>query len=52
MNMMKNVIYFDCPIAAAKRLEEIYKKDIKWWYKEKNSEFENKNIKVIFLQSK
>jgi len=46
MNMMKKYkIYFDCPIAAAKRLEEIYKKDIKWWYKEKK--IQNLRIKIL-----
>jgi hypothetical protein len=49
--LKKNKIYFDCPIAAAKRLEEITKKDIKWWYKEKKIQQLRKKLLNLFFYS-
>ena len=45
--LKKNKIYFECPFAAAKRLEEIDKKDIKWWYKDKK--IQKLRIKLLNL---
>ena len=49
--LKKNKIYFDCPIAAAKRLDEITKKDIKWWYKEKKIQKLRKRLLNLFFYS-
>ena len=45
--LKKNKIYFECPFAAAKRLEEIDKNDIKWWYKDKK--IQKLRIKLLNL---
>ena len=50
-SLKKNKIYFECPIAAAKRLEEITKKDIKWWYKEKKIQKLRKELLNLFFYS-
>ena len=47
--LKKYKIYFECPIAAAKRLEEISKKNIKWWYKDKNIQRLRKKILDLFF---
>ena len=50
INILKKYkIYFECPIAAANRLEEISKKNIKWWYKDKNIQKLRKKILDLFF---
>ena len=51
-SLKKKKIYFDCPIAAAKRLEELIKKqNYDWWYKDTKIQNLRKKILKLFFYS-
>ena len=49
--LKKYKIFFNCPILASKRLEEISKKNINWWYKDKKIQRLRKEILRLFFFS-
>ena len=53
-SLKKCQIYFDCPIAAAKRLEEVSDmSNYNWWYKDKNiQKLRNKLLDTFFFHQK